>query len=365
SPKFLYRVEKPVKGSRARRVSDYELASRLSYTIWGSAPDQQLLKLAENRSFDREGVLEQQIDRMLKDPRAEQRSLEFCAEWLDLDRLSFLQPNPEQFPDWNQKLADEMRDETLNYFKEVVWKEDRSLGELLNAPFTFVNKDLASHYGIEATSMTEERTKVDLSSIPSRGGLLTQGSLLTIGGDEASMVSRGLFVLNDLLRGVIKDPPPCVDTSPVASGSNLTRREVAMERVADKSCGGCHSKFEPLAYGLEKFDGLGSFMSRDEHGNVLREDGEVLFPGDAEPVAFDTIEELMDLLAQSSRVQETLTWKIVQYALGRPLNANDAAAVSEIHAEATSNGGRYRDVMSALSQSRLIRYSNPVNAIDE
>jgi len=137
-----------------------------------------------------------------------------------------------------------------------------------------------------------------------------------------------------------------------------------MERVANKNCGGCHSKFEPLAYGLEKFDGLGSYLSRDEHGNVLREDGEVLFPGEARPVSFASIEELMNILAGSDRVKETMTWKIVQFALGRPLNANDAGAVAQIHEEATGNGGRYRDVISALASSRLIRYADPGPAGD-
>ncbi|MDF1656014.1 MAG: DUF1592 domain-containing protein [Verrucomicrobiales bacterium] len=364
SPRFLYRLEKPVTGSRARRVSDYELASRLSYTIWGSAPDMELLNMAASRQFDREGMMDRQIERMLRDPRAVARSLEFCSEWLNLDRLAFLQPNAKHFPEWETSLAAEMKEETLRFYEEVVWKEQRPLGELLNAPFSFLSRDLAAHYGLESEGLDGELARVDLSGEQGRGGLLTHGSLLTIGGDEASMVSRGLFVLNDLLRGVIKDPPPCVDTTPIESGENLSRREVAMERVADSSCGGCHSKFEPLAYGLEKYDGLGSYMSRDEHGNVLREDGEVLFPGEAEPVAFESIEELMNLLAESSRVKETMTWKITQFALGRPLNAGDAGAVSQIHEEATRNGGRYHDVMTALAKSRLIRYAEPAPSTD-
>ncbi len=364
SPRFLYRLEKPVSGDRARRVSDYELASRLSYTIWGSSPDRELLKLADERGFDREGELARQVQRMLDDHRTVGRSLEFCSEWLNLDRLSFLQPNPEHFPDWDSSLATQMKAETLRFFEEVVWNEARPLGDLLNAPFSFLNRDLAAHYGLETAVGDGELVKVSLSDTAGRGGILTHGSLLTIGGDEASMVSRGLFVLNDLLRGVIKDPPPCVDTTPVASSANQTRREIAMERVANKNCGGCHSKFEPLAYGLEKFDGLGSYLSRDEHGNVLREDGEVLFPGEARPVSFASIEELMNILAGSDRVKETMTWKIVQFALGRPLNANDAGAVAQIHEEATGNGGRYRDVISALASSRLIRYADPGPAGD-
>lgn len=359
SPRFLYRIEKPAPGNRARRVDDYEFVSRLSYTLWGSAPDRELLKLAGDRAFDREGILAQQIRRMLDDPLAIDHSLEFCSEWLHLDRLKFLQPGPDHFPDWDPVLASKMKEETLRFFREVVWEEDRPLGDLMNAPFTFLDPQLAEHYRIDADLKGERLVKVDLSEKAERGGLLTQGSLLTIGGDDASMVSRGLFVLNDLLRGVIKDPPPCVDTTPETVAANRTRREIAMERVANKSCGGCHAKFEPLAYGFEKFDGLGSYMSRDEQGNVLREDGEILFPGEARPVAFDTVAELMDLLAASSRVQETMTWKITQFALGRPLNANDTAAVSQIHEEALKRGGRYRDALAAIAESRLLRWMEP------
>ncbi|MEM1443364.1 MAG: DUF1592 domain-containing protein, partial [Verrucomicrobiota bacterium] len=362
SPRFLYRIEKPASGTRARRVSDYELASRLSYTIWGSAPDRELLKLAANRDFDEDGALDRQVKRMLDDPRAVERSLEFCSDWLHLDRLSFLQPDKKHFPNWDPALADAMKEETLEFFREVAWKEDRPLGNLLNAPYTYLNADLARHYGVPAEGLGEEMIRVDLTGTSSRGGILTHGSLLTIGGDEASMVTRGLFVMNDLLRGVIKNPPPGLDTTPKESSSDLSRRDIAMERVASKSCGGCHAKFEPLAYGLEKFDGLGSYMSRDEHGNVLREDGEVLFPGEAEPLPFDSIEELMDLLASNDRVQETLTWKIVQFSLGRPLNSRDAGVVTQIHEEATRNGGRYRDVLAALAKSRLILYTEPENA---
>ncbi|MEC5128908.1 DUF1588 domain-containing protein [Verrucomicrobiales bacterium BCK34] len=194
-----------------------------------------------------------------------------------------------------------------------------------------------------------------MSKEPTRGGILTQGSVLTIGGDEASMVTRGLFVLNDLLRGVIKDPPPCVSTVPVPSEPGKTQRTIAMERVASKSCGACHVRFEPLAYGLERFDGLGSFQEKDHYGNALRDDGEILFPGASKPIAFDHVGKLMDLLAESDRVKETLTWKLTQFAVGRPLNAADAESVFTIHNASQEAGGRYEDVISAIVQSDLIR----------
>ena len=159
--------------------------------------------------------------------------------------------------------------------------------------------------------------RVDLSAIPSRGGLLTHGSVLTIGGDEASMVTRGLFVLHDVLDGHVEDPPPCVDTTPVPTKPGLTQRGVALARIANKSCGGCHSKFEPLAFGLERFDGLGTFHEKDHHGNKLREDGDILFPGTNRPVAYKTSAQLMNLLAENDRVNRTMTRKMTQWAPGR------------------------------------------------
>ncbi len=366
SPRFLYRIERQHGIGDKAFADDFELASRISYTLWGSSPDEELLRLAEKGELNHSKVLSQQTQRMLKDPRAIERSLDFVSEWLHLDRLSHIQPNPLSFPDWKPELAQAMKDETLTFFQEVVWNEKLPMAALFNTPYSFMTPELADHYGMPTQSSGKGKmTKHDLTGIPERGGILTQGSLLTIGGDEASMVTRGLFVLNDLLRGVINDPPPSVNTEIVASEPGLSKREIGMGRVSDKTCGGCHVKFEPLAYGLEKFDGLGSFEEIDEHGNVLREDGEVAIPGDSEPVGYGTVAELMDLLAASSRVQETVTWKMTQFAMGRPLNARDAATVNAIHRGAMEAGGRYEDVMSAIVRSDLIRYLAPEPLTDE
>ena len=179
--------------------------------------------------------------------------------------------------------------------------------------------------------------------------------MLTIGGDDASMVTRGLFILHDVLRGVVKDPPPGLDTTPVPSEPGLSQRNIAEQRIGNSACGGCHSRFEPLAFGFEKFDGLGTFREVDEHGNQLRDDGEVLFPGAAEPVKYDSSAELMDLLAESDRVRESLTWKVTQFALGRPLGATDAKTIRTIHEEAESRGGTYSALITAIVRSDLVQ----------
>lgn len=197
--------------------------------------------------------------------------------------------------------------------------------------------------------------RYDLASVPARGGLLTQGSVLTIGGDEASMVTRGLFVLNDLLYSRVGNPPPCVDTTPVPTKPGMSQRAIAEARLADASCGGCHAKFEPLAFSLEKFDGVGAFHEVDDHRNKLREDGEILLPGEAAPVSYETIGEFTDLLANSERVRMGITRKLTQFVIGRPLVASDQPILERIHEATHSNGGTYEALITAIVMSDLVQ----------
>lgn len=197
--------------------------------------------------------------------------------------------------------------------------------------------------------------RYDLTDVPQRGGLLTHGSILTVGGDDASTVTRGLFILFDFLYGQVGSPPACVDTTPVPAEPGQSRRAVAEARLANSACGGCHAKFEPFAFGLEKFDGVGAFHEQDEHGNPLREDGEILIPGQAQPAPYASTAELMDLLAGSDRLQRCLTRKVAQFSLGRPLTAADAPILDTIHAEAQAAGGTYEALITAIVLSDLVR----------
>lgn len=350
SPRFIYRVERQQGGGAILPANDYELASRLSYILWGSPPDKALMEAADEGNLD----VAKHAQRLLKDPRAVNQSLRFVSDWLNLGRMSNLRPNAKRFPEWNAALASDMVDETLAFCEEVIWKQDEPLSSLLNAQFTFASPELATFYELGSAKQTAKSSKYDLTNVPGRGGLLTHGSVLTVGGDDASMVTRGLLVLHELLRGVVKDPPPCVDTTPVPTKAGLTQRSIAMERIANVTCGGCHSRFEPLAFGLEKFNGIGRYHEQDEHGNKLRDDGEILFPGSAEPVQYKSTSELMDLLAKSDRVSQSLTWKVTQFSLGRPLVAEDAAAVDKIHRAATKNGGTWPALMTAIVTSDLV-----------
>ncbi|MEJ6579273.1 MAG: DUF1592 domain-containing protein [Akkermansiaceae bacterium] len=344
SPRFLYRIE--AEGP----PTSYELASRLSYLIWGGPPDQALLDAAKNTSLLQPDALRKHVERMLRDPRALAQSLAFISEWLNLPHLDNLQPNSKMFPDWEPALANDMRRETLAFARHLLWDEKRPLGDLLNARVTFLTPRLAKHYGL--TPQQEDFTKYDLSRTP-RGGILTQGSLLTIGGDEASMVSRGLFVLHDLLRGSVKDPPSGVDTTPVPSAPGMSHRVVAERRMLDESCGGCHAKFEPLAFGLEQFDGLARYANRDHFGNDLREDGEILIPGTSELIKYENSRQLMDLLAKSPRVRQNIIWKLTQFALGRPIAHSDRPHLDTLF-QNVQDQQTYQNVLLHLATSPLI-----------
>ncbi|MEM7557816.1 MAG: DUF1592 domain-containing protein [Planctomycetota bacterium] len=363
SPRFLYRIENQLGDGSSWPVNEYELACRVSYILSGSSPDKELFEAAKDGLLFDPDQLAKQADRMLKDDRATERAKQFVTQWLNLNGLSNLNPSREKFPSWDPILADDMRRETLAFFEHVALEQDRPLSELLNAKVTFTTRRLAEHYRLKPASEKTQNAKpdqlvrIDLPRSSERGGLLTQGSVLTIGGDEASMVTRGLFVLHDLLRGVVKDPPPCVDTTPVPSEPGLTQRMIATDRIKNEACGGCHARFEPLAFGIERFDGLGSFHAEDEFGNALREDGDVVVPGSATKLDYKSAAKLMDLLAQNKRVQESLTWKLTQFAMGRPLTVADAPYVEKIHQTAQSAGGSYRDLMKAIVLSDLVQLS--------
>jgi hypothetical protein len=589
SPRFLYLIEKPLLAPSPEPASSYELASRLSFAVWGSPPDEELIRAAQAGELDDVRRVRGQVQRMLRSPVAVEQSLAFAHDWLDLGRLENLRPDAHRFPKWDAVLAADMKAETLEFFRHVVWTQNRPLSDLMTAQVGFLTPRLAKHYGIpwdyraemaaartsgnagatglkalyaldrdsgnrvpdlsqsgqaidlqitdpagirwdsegltlqSPTSLisnstaselideikrtgeltieawvkpknrgqkgparivtissgpsnrnvtigqegdqyqvrcrstrtdanglpdikathgsvelrwthlvfTAERSgaatfyvngeaqatadlggdfsnwdegyrlaignetsgdrpwlgsirqvaiysralsqeevshsggavvRHDLSTIDSRGGLLTQASVLSIGGDEASMVARGLFVMQDLLYGRVGNPPPCVDTVPIPSKPGMSQRDAAMVRLSDNSCRGCHAKFEPFAFGLERFDGIGAYHETDEHGNKLREDGEITLPGSSEPIGYKSSAELMNLLAQSDRLKKGITRKMIQFVIARPLVPADLVEVDQIHQRAWQDGGTYASIMTEILASDLVRMKRPETA---
>ena len=353
SPRFLYRIEQQRGDGTWWPADPHELASRLSYIIWGAPPDEALYEAAEAGSLHDLAEIRRHARRMLRDPRAVARSIDFLDQWLDLGQLESLSPDLGRFPNWSRQLASDMRSETVAFFEDLVWKQERPLADLLDAQFSYLTPRLTAHYGLEAQGPGLRR--YDLRQIPSRGGILTHGAVLTKGGTEASMVTRGLFVLTDLLSGAVGSPPPGLDTTPIPASPGRSRRAIATDRVESEACGGCHVKFEPLAFGLERFDGLGSYQEIDEHGNDLREDGEIRFPGSSEPIAYATTAQLMNHLSGSDNVQKTITRKMTQFAIGRPLVSSDSPVVEAIHRLGRAAGGTYQSLIEAIVTSDLVR----------
>lgn len=354
-PRFVYRIENEIGDGKARKLSGLELASRLSFLLWGAPPDSTLLDAAGDGKLDTDAQIAAQVRRMLDEPSARTRAATFVSDWLNLSRLPTLTRDAKRFPDWTPALGAAMFDETQRFFESVAFDAKAPLSSLFNSQVTFVSAELADHYGVTADS----DGRVDLSSDPARGGLLTQGAVLTIGGNSESMVGRGLFLLENILCGHIDSPPPGVDTTPPDVGAGATQRVHSESRVDNPSCGNCHSQMEPPAWGIERFDAVGRFRMQDEFGNDLKQDGYVLFPGQTEATPYATTEELNNHLAQSPEVRACMVSKLSQFAFGRPLARSDEpldlCAVEDVQSRFEKSAGGFEDLIVAIVQSNAFR----------
>ena len=318
------------------RLSDLEVASRLSFFLWSSIPDERLLDLAERKRLTAPATLEQEVRRMLADPRAATALVDgFAAQWLNLRRLGEVVVDPDRYPTYDDSLLQAFEQET-KLFVESGLREDRSVTNLLNADYTFVNERLARHYGIPNVNGSRFR-KVALPSHEQRGGLLAHGSVLatTSYPDRTSPVLRGKFLLNNIL-GLPSPPPPAgvdtnlADVKPDAPPPTI-RERLAQHRT-NPSCASCHALIDPLGFALEQFDAIGAWRTRDESGQ----------PVDARATTLDgtTFEGLTGLrarlLEEPEQFPRTVTEKLFAYALGRRLEYYDRPAVRTIVRDAAA-----------------------------
>lgn len=351
SPRFLYRMEREA-GEGTRELDGYELANRLSYLLWGAPPDDALYAAAASDELNADEAIAAQVVRMLEDDRARDTARRYLVDWLHLDRLDNLQRDPATFPEWNEELGRDMKEETIRFFEHLVWEQRAPLSALFDAQITFVSPALATHYGLSSPGGDGA---IDLTDVPERGGLLTQGAMATVGGNTASMVSRGLYLLENLLCSRVGSPPAGVDTTPPEIEPGNSQRVYSEDRVDNPSCGGCHVQFEPLAWGLERYDPTGVYRLQDDYGNDLLQDGQVLFPGDPEPNDYTSTAELNALLASSDAVKACMAEKSSQYAMGRPLAKAEDCSLSVIDERFLSSGGTYQDLMIAVALSPMFR----------
>jgi hypothetical protein len=349
SPNFLFRIERdpnPEDASQAHEVSQVELASRLSYFLWSSMPDDELLGLAESGRLRQPGTLRQQIARMLADPRAHALASNFAGQWLEIRNLDTAQPDPKKFPDWNAELRDAMKMETTLSFEHVL-KEDRSIAEFLKSDYTFLNERLARFYGIDGVTGPEFR-RVALAT-EQRGGLLSQASVLTVSSypNRTSPVIRGKYVLGNILGAPPPPPPPDVpnlDEAAVTTAGSM-RQQLEKHRT-DAVCASCHARMDPLGFGLENYDAIGRWRATDgtfpvDSSGTLP-DGRT-FSGPAEMRAI--------LIGQLPQFSRTLIEKMMTYALGRGLRSYDRQTVDRINQNIAAGDYRLQSMILQIVES--------------
>ena len=351
SPEFLFRIERDPAGlepGTPYRISDLELASRLSFFLWSSVPDDELLGAAIDGSLHRPDVLEAQARRMLADPRAHALVENFAGQWLYLRNIPALTPDEDRFPDFGEALRQAFRRETELFFESIL-REDRSVLEFLDADYTFVNERLARHYDIPNIYGSHFR-RITLPD-DTRRGLLGQGSILaaTAYPTRTSPVLRGKWVLENLLGTPPPLPPPNVPSleETTEAGQTLSMREAMEQHRANPVCASCHRLMDPPGFALEEFDAVGRFRTRDESNAPIDASG--VFP---DGTAFEGVAGLRTaLLARPNLFVTTLTEKLLTYAVGRGVGYQDAPAIRAITREAARDAHRFSSLILGVVKS--------------
>ncbi len=337
SPQFLFRIERdPGAGANAvARISDLELASRLSFFLWSSIPDDELLDAAAKGKLKDPAVLEQQVQRMLTDPRSESLVTNFAAQWLFLRDVAAKQPDVLMFPDFDDGLRNGFQRET-ELFLDSILRENRSVLELLTANYTFLNERLAKHYGIPNVEGSYFR-RYTFPDGSVRGGLLGQGSILTLTSyaTRTSPVLRGKWVLENLLSDAPPPPPPDVPalkTEGKQAGETLSMRAAMTQHRANPVCAGCHARMDPIGFAMENFDAVGRWREA-ESGNAIDASG--VFPDGTKFEGMAGLKKV--LLSHPDQFVGTLAGKLLMYGIGRNLQYYDTPAVRGIVREAAKS----------------------------
>jgi len=372
SPKFLFRVELDDRPASAQphAIDEFQLASRLSYFLWSSMPDDELFALAAKQQLT--ANLEPQVRRMLQDPKAAALVENFAIQWLQLGRLQAFAPDPKLFPSFNDRLRKAMLKETELFFQAII-KEDRSILDLIDADFTFLNDTLARHYGIADTNGNRSGQKPtkpggqrfqggrggDLFQRVSlqdgeRGGILTQASVLTVTSNptRTSPVKRGRWVLEQLLGAPPPPPPPNVpelpETEQAAAGGTLRQR--LEQHRSNAACAGCHAKMDPLGFAFENFNAIGAFRTKDGSFDI---DASGTLP---DGKSFNGPKELKAILKEKKELfSRCLTEKMLTYALGRGVEYYDKPTIDRVNSALEKNGYKFSTLVTEIVKSDPFR----------
>jgi len=359
SPHFLYIVEERDPQTEEQRVTGFELASRLSYFLWSSAPDQQLLDLAERGTLSEPEVLEQQVSRMLADDRSSEFVRRFVDQWLDLDALDRVAVNPEYFPDFDDQLKQHMRRETQVFFAEIL-HNDRSALELLDSDWAMLNRPLAKHYGLEGPRSSRFE-RVALKPASPRGGLLGQGAFLlaSANGEDSHPIKRAVWILDRLLDSPPASPPPDVPELDAERPdlANLTLKERLAVHRKKESCANCHRGIDPWGVPLENFDAVGRWRTEvpaHRKRPATAVDAASVLPGGTE---INGAEQLQRHLVEkrSRSFARSVVKHLLAYGLGRSPDLGDREAVDALTTRFVDNEFRLKSLIIGFVRSETFQ----------
>jgi hypothetical protein len=350
SPHFLFRVEqgtKAVAGKGFAPVTDFELATRLSYFLWSSMPDEELMRLAGQGTLRQPAVLKMQVARMLRSEKSRALVENFAGQWLQYKNVDVMKPDVEKFPDFDESLRYAMRQETTLFLESLI-RQDGSVLEVLDAKHTFLNERLARFYGLNGITGHEFR-RVDMTGTQRGGGVLAQASVLTTTSysTRTSPVLRGKWILENLVHAPPPPPPPAVPSLEEAKGDGSVSLRMQMEaHRKNPVCASCHARMDPLGFGLENFDAIGKWRDMDGKAPV---DASGEMPGNHK---FAGPLELKKLLVQDKHAYvKGLTEKLLIYALGRGLERHDTPVVNAIAATAPAGQYKFRALIYEIVKS--------------
>jgi hypothetical protein len=356
SPSFLYRVEHAAPAKSAQPVSSAEIATRLSYFLWATMPDDALREARGTSSLTDPKVLTAQAQRMLRDPKTRGLATEFAAQWLSVrDIRASREKNEKLFPTFDDKLRDALFEESVRFFQDLV-QNDLSVLELLDTDHTFLNETLAKHYGIPNVKGPEWR-RVDGVRKFGRGGIFTMGSVLTKQSEAArtSPILRGNWLVDTLLGEKLPKPPPNVPRLPddETSGDGLTVRQLVEKHTRIPECAVCHQRIDPFGFALERYDAIGRWRDKDAGGKAI--DTRVKL---RDGTQFEGVDGLRNYVLTQRRDEflRHFCRKLLGYALGRSVMLSDQPLVDEMLAELKKNDYRFSAAVLTIVRSQQFRY---------